>query len=353
MIGHVLAGGAVGEAQRRIQCVFGIDGEPLRHLPLPAPVDAGGVDRAAAGRPRRVGAFRLVQPRLRVHLRNRPAQVLHHVGVVHAGIHQQPALLLAVPPHRDEHHVGAAETVVQVKARRADGAGLDQRARQPVQRIAAIVLRHAHHQPRAVGALPDVAARRHRHAQRLLHHHVPALLQRARHHGVVPDRTGGDVHRLHAQRRQLLQARHGPRTHPEVTLCRGRQRVGIGGHRIARADQPERTQPGAVQLCKPLQVAVSHTATTDDGQRNLLHPILPAAWYRLAPMAAVRYVLAMNQIPIVDTHQHLWDIDLLNLPWLDEAPQLARHHRIDDYLREVAGHGVARAVYMEVDVAPG
>ena len=74
--------------------------------------------------------------------------------------------------------------------------------------------------------------------------------------------------------------------------------------------------------------------------------------YRLAPMAAVRYVLAMNQIPIVDTHQHLWDLDLLNLPWLGEAPQLARHHRIDDYLREVAGHGVAKAVYMEVDVAP-
>lgn len=60
----------------------------------------------------------------------------------------------------------------------------------------------------------------------------------------------------------------------------------------------------------------------------------------------------MDQIPIVDTHQHLWDLDLLSLPWLKEAPQLARHHRIDDYLREAEGHGVAQAVYMEVDVAP-
>jgi L-fuconolactonase len=60
----------------------------------------------------------------------------------------------------------------------------------------------------------------------------------------------------------------------------------------------------------------------------------------------------MDQIPIVDTHQHLWDLDQLDLPWLEEAPQLARNHRIDDYLREVAGHGVAKAVYMEVDVAP-
>lgn len=60
----------------------------------------------------------------------------------------------------------------------------------------------------------------------------------------------------------------------------------------------------------------------------------------------------MDQIPIVDTHQHLWDLDLLSLPWLQEAPQLAKHHRIDDYLRAAAGHGVAQAVYMEVDVAP-
>lgn len=60
----------------------------------------------------------------------------------------------------------------------------------------------------------------------------------------------------------------------------------------------------------------------------------------------------MDRIPIVDTHQHLWDLDLLSLPWLQKAPQLARHHRIDDYLRAAEGHGVAQAVYMEVDVAP-
>lgn len=60
----------------------------------------------------------------------------------------------------------------------------------------------------------------------------------------------------------------------------------------------------------------------------------------------------MDQIPIVDTHQHLWDLDRLSLPWLKDAPQLARHHRIDDYLREADGHGVTKAVYMEVDVDP-
>ena len=198
---------------------------------------------------------------------------------MHAGVHQQPALLLAVPPHRDEHHVAAAKAVVQIEPRRADGAGVDQRPRQPVHRIAAVVLRHAHHQPRAVGALPDVAARGHRHPERLLHHHVPALLQRAGHRRVVPDRAGGDVHRLHAQRRQLIQARHGRRAYAKMALRRAGQRVGIGGHRIARADQPERAQARPVQLCQPLQVAVSHAPAADDGKRNLLHPILPAAWY--------------------------------------------------------------------------
>ena len=74
--------------------------------------------------------------------------------------------------------------------------------------------------------------------------------------------------------------------------------------------------------------------------------------HRLASPASVRYRLPMDQIPIVDTHQHLWDLDLLSLPWLEAAPQLARHHRIDYYQSEAEGHGVAKAVYMEVDVDP-
>lgn len=56
--------------------------------------------------------------------------------------------------------------------------------------------------------------------------------------------------------------------------------------------------------------------------------------------------------PIVDTHQHLWNLDAFRLPWLADAPALARTFSTADYLEATAGLGVVKAVYMEVDVAP-
>ena len=60
-----------------------------------------------------------------------------------------------------------------------------------------------------------------------------------------------------------------------------------------------------------------------------------------------------NPIPIVDTHQHLWDTSKFKLPWLDGAPSvLKRSYVMQDYLQATAGLNVTRAVYMEVDVDP-
>ena len=57
-------------------------------------------------------------------------------------------------------------------------------------------------------------------------------------------------------------------------------------------------------------------------------------------------------IPIVDTHQHLWDLDRLSLPWLSQAAEvLQQSYTTDTYVREAQGTGIAQAVYMEVDVA--
>ncbi len=55
--------------------------------------------------------------------------------------------------------------------------------------------------------------------------------------------------------------------------------------------------------------------------------------------------------PIIDTHQHLWDLDKFHLPWLADAPALAQSYRTSNYLAATAGLGVVKAVYMEVDVA--
>ena len=59
-------------------------------------------------------------------------------------------------------------------------------------------------------------------------------------------------------------------------------------------------------------------------------------------------------LPIVDTHQHLWDLANLSPPWLKTAPAvLSRSYVTADYLEASAGLNVVKAVYMEVDVSPG
>lgn len=57
-------------------------------------------------------------------------------------------------------------------------------------------------------------------------------------------------------------------------------------------------------------------------------------------------------LPIVDTHQHLWDLDKFQLPWLADAPAvLKRTYNSEDYRAATQGLNVVKAVYMEVDVA--
>ena len=56
--------------------------------------------------------------------------------------------------------------------------------------------------------------------------------------------------------------------------------------------------------------------------------------------------------PVIDTHQHLWDLSRFRLPWLDGAgPELKRDYLTADYLKAAEGLNVVRAVYMEVAVA--
>jgi predicted TIM-barrel fold metal-dependent hydrolase len=57
-------------------------------------------------------------------------------------------------------------------------------------------------------------------------------------------------------------------------------------------------------------------------------------------------------IPIVDTHQHLWDLNKFRLAWTDSVPKLAKSYLMKDYLEATDGLGVAKTVYMEVDVVP-
>jgi predicted TIM-barrel fold metal-dependent hydrolase len=68
------------------------------------------------------------------------------------------------------------------------------------------------------------------------------------------------------------------------------------------------------------------------------------------PSAAVEKTASM--LPIIDTHQHLWNLEKLRLSWLENAPKLRKSFLTADYLAATDGLNVQRAVYMEVDVDP-
>jgi len=76
-----------------------------------------------------------------------------------------------------------------------------------------------------------------------------------------------------------------------------------------------------------------------------------AAAATLAGCAASPTKEATAVIPIVDTHQHLWDLGRFRLPWLANGGPLAKNHLEQDYVDAFHGAGIAQAVYMEVDVA--
>jgi L-fuconolactonase len=59
-----------------------------------------------------------------------------------------------------------------------------------------------------------------------------------------------------------------------------------------------------------------------------------------------------DTMPIIDTHQHLWDVSRFALRWLKGAPKLDRSFLMKDYRQATEGLNVVKSVYMEVDVDP-
>jgi len=57
-------------------------------------------------------------------------------------------------------------------------------------------------------------------------------------------------------------------------------------------------------------------------------------------------------LPIIDTHQHLWDLSRFQLAWLKEGSPIAHNHLMSDYLAQTEGMNVVGTLYMEVDVIP-
>lgn len=69
----------------------------------------------------------------------------------------------------------------------------------------------------------------------------------------------------------------------------------------------------------------------------------------LAPGIAAARAPAM--LPIVDTHQHLWDTAKLKPPWIKPGDRLDAPHTPKEYAEAVKGLNVVKAIYMEVGMA--
>lgn len=53
---------------------------------------------------------------------------------------------------------------------------------------------------------------------------------------------------------------------------------------------------------------------------------------------------------IIDTHQHLWDLNRFDFSWCARAPQLNRSYLIEDYLAATQGAELVKSVHVEADV---
>jgi predicted TIM-barrel fold metal-dependent hydrolase len=53
---------------------------------------------------------------------------------------------------------------------------------------------------------------------------------------------------------------------------------------------------------------------------------------------------------IIDTHQHLWDLDQFSYSWTPSQPALNRSFRLSDYYEATRGLTIAKSVHVEADV---
>jgi L-fuconolactonase len=59
----------------------------------------------------------------------------------------------------------------------------------------------------------------------------------------------------------------------------------------------------------------------------------------------------MPSFPIIDTHVHLWDPNLLDYPWLNEVPPIQGPHTITDFQTSTGTVEVEKMVFLQCDCA--
>ena len=102
-------------------------------------------------------------------------------------------------------------------------------------------------------------------------------------------------------------------------------------------------------------MGLASRTSSDSSRRAFLQSIAAgAAAFQINSSLFAEDKTVTDQLPIIDTHQHLWDLSKFTLPWheAEDLPSLKRSFVMSDYLEATKGLNVVKAVYMEVDVAP-
>lgn len=72
----------------------------------------------------------------------------------------------------------------------------------------------------------------------------------------------------------------------------------------------------------------------------------------VAPLVSNSIVFAKESpmLPVIDTHQHLWDLRKIKLNWMKKGDSLENNFTPVEYAAAIEGLNVVKSVYMEVDV---
>jgi predicted TIM-barrel fold metal-dependent hydrolase len=95
-------------------------------------------------------------------------------------------------------------------------------------------------------------------------------------------------------------------------------------------------------------------------RREFLHQSAAAAALTALGFAGAGAKDEAAVFPIIDTHQHLWDLGKFRLPWLASQPSLKKSYLPEDYRQTTADlpgpadakGKIVKTIYMEVDVDP-
>jgi L-fuconolactonase len=86
-------------------------------------------------------------------------------------------------------------------------------------------------------------------------------------------------------------------------------------------------------------------------RREFLGTVASGATVATFPVSGLSKDQAV-MLPVIDTHQHLWDLSRFRLAWLKKGDVLDKSFTPKDYAQAIEGLNVVKAVYMEVDVVP-